>query len=217
MIREIFSPEEYREQKRSIRRAVLARRDALSGVARQRAACLITERLLGHQWFYRSRILLCYVSYGSELDTHELIQEALRLEKEVYLPKVLPGHQMEFFRIEALDELQPGFHGIPEPPESGQIYRGIPETEEGAVSATAQYMDFGQALMVMPGVAYDPCGHRLGYGGGYYDRYLPQTKCPSMLLCRHQLERDDLPVEAHDVAMDYLVTERGITACGAAN
>ena len=121
MIREIFSPEEYREQKRSIRRAVLARRDALSGVARQRAACLITERLLGHQWFYRSRILLCYVSYGSELDTHELIQEALRLEKEVYLPKVLPGHQIEYFRSEAEDDLQPGFQGIPATPETRQI------------------------------------------------------------------------------------------------
>lgn len=201
MIREIFSPEEYREQKRSIRRAVLARRDALSGVARQRAACLIMERLLGHQWFYRSRILLCYVSYGSELDTHELIQEALRLEKEVYLPKVLPGHQMEFFRIEALDELQPGFHGIPEPPESSQIHRGIPETEEGAASATAQYMDFGQALMVMPGVAYDPWGNRLGYGGGYYDRYLaahPQFLTYSIGIGHSCQLVEELPVEETD-------------------
>lgn len=172
MCRETFFPEEYREQKKSIRRAVLARRDALSKEARQRAACLITERLLGHQWFYRSRILLCYVSYGSELDTHELIQEALRLGKEVYLPRVLSGHQMEFFRIEAMDELQPGFHGIPEPPESCRSYKGIAETGEGVAPVTAQYINSGQALMVMPGVAYDPYGNRLGYGGGYYDRYL---------------------------------------------
>lgn len=172
MCRETFFPEEYREQKKSIRRAVLARRDALSEEARQRAACLITERLLGHQWFYRSRILLCYVSYGSELDTHELIQEALRLGKEVYLPRVLSGHQMEFFRIEAMDELQPGFHGIPEPPECCRSYKGIAETGEGVAPVTAQYINSGQALMVMPGVAYDPYGNRLGYGGGYYDRYL---------------------------------------------
>ena len=52
---------------------------------------------------------------------------------------------------------------------------------------------------------------------GYYDRYLPRTSCPTMLLCRHQLEREDIPAEEHDILMDYFVTERGIVecACGA--
>ena len=56
-------------------------------------------------------------------------------------------------------------------------------------------------------------GQRLGYGGGYYDRYLLKTKCPTMLLCRHQLERSDIPVEPHDVRLDYFVTERGVVIC----
>lgn len=137
----------------------MARRDALSKEAQQRAACLITERLLGHQWFYRAQILLCYASYGSELDTYELIEEALRLKKKIYLPRVLPKRQMAFYQIESLDELQPGFHGILQPPESCRLYRGMEEAEV-------------PTLMVMPGVAYDPYGYRLGYGGGYYDRYL---------------------------------------------
>lgn len=145
------------EEKKQIRRRVLARRDALTSQEQQRASCLITERLLGHQWFYRAGSLLCYVSYGSELDTRELIREALRLDKEVYVPKVGEGRRMDFFRIGALEELQPGFHGILEPPDTARIYVG-----EGAE----------RSLMLMPGVAFDICGNRLGYGGGYYDRYL---------------------------------------------
>lgn len=145
------------EEKKQIRRRVLARRDALTSQEQRRASCLITERLLGHQWFYRAGSLLCYVSYGSELDTRELIQEALRLEKEVYVPKVEENRRMDFFRIGALEELQPGFHGILEPRDTARIYVG-----EGAK----------RTLMLMPGVAFDICGNRLGYGGGYYDRYL---------------------------------------------
>lgn len=144
-------------EKKRIRHEVLVRRDALTGEKQQRASCLITERLLGHQWFYRAGSLLCYVSYGSELDTRELIREALRLGKEVYVPRVGENRRMDFFQIGALEELQPGFHGIPEPPETARIYMG--EREE-------------RALMLMPGVAFDLYGNRLGYGGGYYDRYL---------------------------------------------
>lgn len=145
------------EEKKQIRRRVLARRDALTSQEQWRASCLITERLMGHQWFYRAGSLLCYVSYGSELDTRELIREALRLGKEVYVPKVEENRRMDFFRIGALEELQPGFHGILEPPDTARIYAG--ERAE-------------RTLMLMPGVAFDLYGNRLGYGGGYYDRYL---------------------------------------------
>lgn len=164
----VFMSEETKERKRYVRQAVLARRDALSQEARRRAACLITERLLGHQWFYRADILLCYASYGSELETGELIREALRLGKQVFLPRVLPGHRMDFFQIGSPEELQPGFHGILEPPEL-HPYREIAENPALRGEETGPG---GPALMLMPGVAYDPYGNRLGYGGGYYDRYL---------------------------------------------
>lgn len=165
MNRETTPGDEVRAEKRRIRREILAVRDALTEAQQRRASCLITERLLGHQWFYRSESLLCYVSYRSELDTGELIQEALRLGKAVYVPRVLAGHRMDFFRIDSLEELRPGFHGISEPPESGEIFGGGETVAEG-------HEDTISALMLMPGVAFDPYGNRLGYGGGYYDRYL---------------------------------------------
>ena len=68
-------------------------------------------------------------------------------------------------------------------------------------------------LAIVPCCTGNARGQRLGYGGGYYDRYLPGTRCPTMLLCRHQLEREDIPLEPHDVRMDYFVTERGLTDC----
>jgi len=190
----MLSSVEYQEEKRRIRREMLAVRDALTEEQRRRGTCLITERLLGHQWFYRCACLLCYVSYGSELSTREILYEALRMGKAVYAPKVLAEHRMDFFRIRSLEELQPGFHGIPEPSESGGPYGGDTVTE-GRENGTP-------ALMLMPGVAYDPYGNRLGYGGGYYDRYLAAH--PEFMTCsiaigyNCQRTRRQLPVEETD-------------------
>lgn len=195
-------------EKKRIRREMLAIRDALSREEQRRASCLITERLLGHQWFYRADMLLCYVSYGSELDTRELIREALRLGKQVYVPRVLQEHRMDFYRIQKPEELEPGFHGIPEPPVTAPVYPGVRtagHTENNEASAqcagTLPGSNGKQALMLMPGVAFDLYGNRLGYGGGYYDRYLaarPEFQTYSIGI-GHSCQRvAQLPVEETD-------------------
>lgn len=151
--------------KKAIRKAALAAREALGMSERKKGALLLTERVLGHQWFYGSEEILCFVSYGSEIDTGEIIMEALRLGKRAYVPKVLPGDDngalqyMEFFRIEALSQLKPGYRGILEP--SGDSERYICTSERAK-----------RTLMLMPGAAFDRFRNRLGYGGGFYDRYL---------------------------------------------
>lgn len=185
---ETISGEAVRAEKKRIRKEVLALRDALTLQQQRRASCLITERLLGHQWFYRSESLLCYADYGSELSTRELLEEALRLGKKVYVPRVLEERRMDFFRIDSLEELRPGFHGIPEPPGDGGVYGGEPQERE-------------TALMLMPGVAYDPYGSRLGYGGGYYDRYLaahPRFQTRSIAIGHSCQLVERLPVEETD-------------------
>lgn len=165
-------------EKKRIRHQMLAVREALTKEEQQRASCLITERLLGHQCFYRALKLLCYVSYGSELDTRELIGEALRLGKQVYVPKAGENRQMNFFQIGGLEELRPGFHGILEPSESAPVYMGAQLTSDGNETTAVPGKNRDQpkqkerTLMLMPGVAFDLYGNRLGYGGGYYDRYL---------------------------------------------
>lgn len=137
-------------------------RDAMSVHDRQRGSLLMTERILGHQWFYGSNIFLCFVSYGSEIDTHELLQEALRLGKKVYVPKVtnVSDHpEMHFFRMTDLSELSEGYKGIPEPAGFTEKYEYMAEEAE-------------KTLLLMPGAAFDGFRNRLGYGKGFYDSFL---------------------------------------------
>lgn len=152
------------EEKKEIRKQILKLREALSPEERRRASILLTERILGHQWFYGSDTLLAFAGYGSEIDTGEIIDEALRKGKKVYLPRVtgdLQGEppEMEFFRIASRSELQPGYRGIPEPSSEGEryVYRA------GETS---------RVLMLIPGTAFDAYKNRMGYGKGFYDRYL---------------------------------------------
>ena len=167
---------EIHEIRRRIRRGALKARDALSSDERRRGSLLMTERILGHQWFYSSDIFLCFVSFGSEIDTNELLREAIRLGKKVYVPKVITSSQkndmtfykddmhfyrsdMHFYRVTALSELSEGYKGIFEPTGMSEKY------EYRAENAS-------RTLLLMPGAAFDGFRNRLGYGKGFYDAFL---------------------------------------------
>ncbi len=141
-----------------LRKQTLEKRNQLSEAERRKADFLLTERILGHQWFYGSEYILAYVSYGSEASTYEIMREGLRQKKKVYVPKV-NGDKMSFYQIASLDDLAPGYRGIMEPEGSSEEYI---YSEERA----------GRTLMLMPGVAFDQWKNRIGYGKGFYDRYL---------------------------------------------
>lgn len=175
-----------------LRRAALKERDALSFEERRRASVLMTERLLGHQWFYGSDIFLCFVSYGSEIGTHELIREAIRLGKRVYVPKVThmsEKQEMIFRRLTDMSELAEGYRGIPEPPEKAERY--IYDAEEA-----------GRTLLLMPGAAFDRYRNRLGYGKGFYDAFLADKedlRLRSIAVGFACQTVDEIPVRAGDV------------------
>ncbi len=179
-------------KKDEIRRQVLALRSHLSEAERERAAVLLTERILGHQWFYRSDTLLGFAGCGSEIETGGILQEALRVGKRVYLPRVIAdGHrEMAFLRIHALSDLEPGYRGIPEPGEGAEAY----EYSAG---------DAGNVLMLMPGVAFDGYRNRIGYGKGFYDRYLadkPDLRLRTVAVgFRCQMVAGEIPCGEHDV------------------
>ncbi len=174
------------ETKKELRRKVLGLRGALSGEERGRAEILLTERVLGHQWFYRAEVLLGFMSYGTEIATREILLEALKRGKKVYLPKV-EGKEMSFYRITSLEELTEGYKGILEPEGTSEKYSGSGEE---------------RVLLLMPGAAFDLYGNRMGYGGGFYDRYLSdkeELRLHSIAVgFRCQLV-ERLPVEEHDV------------------
>ena len=147
-----------KEKKRQLRKEVLKRRNTLTETDRKASSLKLADRIIGHQWFYRSDRLLIFASYGSEIETSEIISEALRTGKRVYLPKV-EGEEMQFYKITSLEELTEGYRGIPEPDGSSEKY-GYYEEEAD------------HTLMIMPGVAFDPYRNRIGYGKGFYDRFL---------------------------------------------
>ena len=144
--------------KAAIRKEVLKQRAALDEQQRIRASFILTERILGHQWYYLSDVLLGFVPYGSEIDIREILQDALNKGKKLYLPKV-QGEDMTFYLVESLADLQEGYKGIMEPKGDtpGFVY-------EEKIS--------DKVLMLMPGAAFDGNRNRIGYGKGYYDRYL---------------------------------------------
>lgn len=177
-----------REEKKLLRKEILSRRDALTEAERERGKLLITERILGHQWYYLSDKILSFVSYGSEICTTEILENALQDGKEVYVPKV-EGREMKFYRIRSLTELKEGYKGIREPQGNTESYVFTPENAAGS-------------LFLMPGSVFDPLGNRLGYGGGFYDRYLADKEAlrlRSIAVGFRCQQSEEVPVEETDI------------------
>lgn len=145
-------------EKKVLRREILKLREALTTQERERASLILTERICGHQWFYLADTILGFVSYGSEIDTTGILQEALAKGKKVFVPKIV-GENMVFYRIHSMEELSEGYKGIPEP--AGDTERFCYEPEHS-----------GKVLVLMPGAVFDLQRNRIGYGKGFYDRYL---------------------------------------------
>ena len=157
----------------------------------------ITANLLrSPRWRRASRVLL-FVSKPIEIDTHALISTALRQKKQVLLPRCLDekGH-MAFFAIQSWEDLAPGLYGLLEPdPARCPFWQG----ESGA-------------LCLVPGLAFDEEGFRLGYGKGYYDRFLTSHPVETVGLCFGDLVVPRLPHSPLDRRVSALVTEAGVLA-----
>lgn len=142
-------------------------------------------------WFYP------FVSYGTEVDTTMLIREVLAHPVQgrninVAVPRV-NGKDMDFYQIHSMEDLCPGYQGILEPvPHCLRV-----EAREG--------------LMLLPGLAFDRKGHRVGYGGGYYDRYLAKYRTGKLHLYAVAYDFqivEDIEGEAHDIAPDRIITSQ---------
>ncbi len=169
-------------------------REQLSEESRFQKSREIAENLMATAVWKQAKQVLLYASYGSEVSTGLLMDAALAAGKEVFLPKVL-GDQMEFFRITDRAELAPGYQHILEPP--GQTKRFLPDASI-------------PTLLTAPGLAFDRSGARIGYGKGFYDRYLgkiPAADRPYLVgLCFScQLFEILDGQKPHDINMDLIV------------
>jgi 5-formyltetrahydrofolate cyclo-ligase len=190
--------EDLKAKKSEIRRSTLARRDALSkkqGADKSRA---IMGRLFEFANFLESRIVLFYLSHKSEVDTESMIRQALALEKIIALPVIDEEKKgIVPLKIDNLDrDVGPGYRGIREP--ISQRCKVIPVQQVN--------------LAIIPGIAFDERGGRIGYGTGFYDRFIPEldiTTRKVALAFECQIV-PQIPMEPHDRYTDIIITEKRI-------
>ena len=184
-----------RPLKQELRRKYRDIRQQMPSDARRCADERIAERVLNLQQYRACDTLLIYVSTDIEVDTYRIINSALRDGKCVAVPRCVSGtRQMEFYRILSMDELQAGAFGVLEPP----------------ADPTRLITDDNASLCVVPALCYDWRGYRLGYGKGYYDRFLAHFCGDIIGVCYSNCIQRSLPHGRYDRQVSLLVTEKYI-------
>ena len=190
--------------KKELRKKFIQLRNALSEEMRKEKSKKIASSVIAMQEFQKAEVVLLYNAIRSEVETKEIFQEANRLGKPIYFPRVI-GDEMEFYLIEEDSKLEVSSLGIYEP-EMSDEKRFLPK-EQNAV------------FVLMPGVAFDKAGNRIGYGGGYYDKYLKwlQENLPNGDICKvavgyecQMLDKEVIETEEYDMRCDYIVTEERV-------
>lgn len=208
--------------KKRFRREALTKRDGLTAEQRRNYSGRIIKKLIDLPCYVNADAILTYVSFRSEVDSFPLIERAFADGKAVFAPKVL-GKEMDFFRMYSLADLTEGYRGILEP-SCGCSY------DERNTDQVSQ-----STLICLPGAAFDRARHRIGYGGGFYDRYLSrflqdgvnmdavvqpradtdtaghlQRKVTTAALAYDCQIFEEIPWETHDIRPAHIITETEI-------
>ena len=192
------------EAKAALREEVLRRRGALPDGERASSSRRIVAAVLDLPAYERSRTVLAYASFGPELQTDGFVRRVLDDGKRLVLPRVERGGLALYEVSDPARDLAPGTWGIREP-----VPDRCPPVNPGGV-------DFA----LVPGVAFDPAGRRLGYGGGFYDRLLGGGLSDGARTVAGAFEIQvvqEVPVDPSDVPVDLVVTEKGIYVPGNGN
>ena len=137
--------------------------------------------------YKNAKTIYGYLSYNQEVRTVPMLEQALKDGKKVAVPKVY-GDEMKFLYLDDLTQVEKGYAGIPEP------------------IADEPVADDETALVLMPGLAFDPAGHRIGYGGGFYDKFLAaEPNHPTLALCYEFQMLPALDTEEHDIPVDTVL------------
>ena len=196
MSQESGSAEGLAEEKAALRARMLAVRRSIPPDERARLGGVVTERLASVPEVGAARTVLVFSSFGSEIPTGSLIERLADSGRTVLLPFLVEG-RMDAGRIAAGEPLAATEYGPAEPPHRVPVDPGVVD------------------LAVVPGLAFDRQGHRLGYGGGHYDRYLGRLRrgVPLVGICFHDQIVETVPHGPHDERVDLVVTDREVMDC----
>lgn len=183
--------------KDDLRKSFLKKRDELDYDTRIQNDKIILRNLIGLKEYRDANAIMCFVSFRSEVDTHDLIEESLRRGKRVIVPVVKrEDNTLILCEIKSFLELKKGYMGILEP-----------EIKESNI-VEPNAID----LCFVPGAVFDDFGFRIGYGGGYYDRLIPQMREDAVKIgiCYDIQRVEKLSPDEYDQKVDIIVTEKDI-------
>lgn len=180
------------EEKKEIRKKIFKARKEHEDAWIQEKSCKITETLTQLPEYRNADRIMAYADYNHEVITRYIIEQAWKDGKEVAVPKVF-GKDMIFYRLTDFSQLEAGYFGIPEPREDGQV------------------VSWEEAMMVMPGVAFDVNCNRVGYGGGFYDRFLEKHPKIQRVAVGFSFQMlPEVPTEPTDIRPQVIVTEEQV-------
>lgn len=150
---------------------------------------IIHKKILNNYQINECRDILIYISMDFEVSTIKLIESLLKLNKNLYAPR-LKNNNMEFYKFESIEELKMSKYNILEP------------------ISNIKYINNKNTVAIIPGLLFDKDNNRLGYGGGYYDRYLKNKKIYKIGICFSTFLVDKIIIDKYDIKMDEVITER---------
>ena len=160
---------------------------------RDKKSSEIIKRLINTKEYQKSKVIALYSNISSEVETKELIKISLE-NKKVVLPKINKDNTMDFYEIKCLKDLEIGTFNIKEP----KVKNKKPIKKEEI------------DLMIIPGICFDKSKNRIGYGKGYYDKYLSNTNIKKIGLCYEEQITKEIKSDKTDISLDYLITEMKI-------
>jgi len=171
----------------ALRCQIREKKRAMTGEEILRRSEKLAEKFLATEVYRNAKSLYGYLPYNQEVNTLPILEQAQRDGKRVAVPKVY-GDTMRFLWLDDLSKIEKGYAGIPEP------IADEPEADDTT------------ALVLMPGMAFDAEGHRIGYGGGYYDKFLAAERDhPTLALCYDFQMLEHLETEEFDIPVDLVL------------
>ena len=173
--------------KTALRKQIREKKRAMTAVEIEEASARLGELFAATEFYRQAKSIYGYLPYNQEVRTVPMLEQAIRDGKRVAVPKCY-GDEMRFIWMDDLSRVEKGYANIPEP------------------IADEPIADDETALVLMPGLAFDPQGHRIGYGGGFYDKFLAREgKHPTLALCYDFQMVEHLETEKFDIPVDKVL------------
>ncbi len=173
--------------KKALRAQIREKKRAMTLAQIELASEKLGQLFASSELYRQAKTIYGYLPYNQEVRTVPMLQRALEDGKCVAVPKVY-GDEMKFICLNDLSQVETGYAGIPEPIADGPV------------------AEDKEALVLMPGLAFDPEGHRIGYGGGFYDKFLAQEpNHPTIALCYDFQMLPKLETEEFDIPVDCVL------------